>query len=378
MRDDRYAVPDHDEAPAHRAWRAFAGGVAGPSKPLPRGAKALVAGAAALAVAAWYVSARVRRADRRQPPQGRFVDIDGTRLHYAIRGEGPAVVLVHGNGSMIDELDSSGLVDLLAQHYRVVVFDRPGFGYSERRRDRRWTPQAQAALLSFALERIGIGRATIVGHSWGALVALALALDHPDRARGLVLVSGYYYPTFRPDAIALSAPAWPVVGRLLRHTTSPLFARLAWPGLLRLLFGPPETPGRFRALSPWRFLKPSRLLAAGEEAAMLTGEARKLSGRYGTIRVPTVILAGEDDRLIGASRHAKRLHRAIATSTLHAIPRVGHMLHHTAPRRVLRAIDDVALRDARGVGPADGHDPGPPLRELLREVPFADADRASG
>lgn len=237
MRDDRFEFPEaDDEAPAQLALQALVDGIEGRSKPMARGTKLALASAAALAAAAWYVNARTRDADRRRPARGRFVEVDGTRLHYTIRGEGPPVVLVHGNGSMIDELESSGLVDLVAQHYQVVVFYRPGFGYSERDADRRWTPQAQASLLSFALERIGIGRATIVGHSWGTLVALAMALDHPDRVRGLVLVSGYYYPTFRPDTVVLSAPAWPVVGPLMRHTTSPLLTRLAWPGLLRILF----------------------------------------------------------------------------------------------------------------------------------------------
>lgn len=334
--------------------------------------------AVSLAATAWFVNRQAGVADRRRPPLGRFVEVDGVRLHYTIRGEGPPLVLLHGNGSMIDELQSSGLIDLLAQHYRVVAFDRPGFGYSERPANRRWSPSAQAAVLAFALERLGVDRATIVGHSWGTLVALALALDHPDRVRGLVLVSGYYYPTFRPDTIVLSAPAWPVVGPLMRHTTSPVLTRLLWPGLLRVLFGPAAAPDRFRRIPPWRFLKPSRLAAAAEESAMLTTEAETLSRRYGEIRVPTVILAGESDRLISVSRHGERLHRAIPGSVLHAIPGIGHMLHHTIPQRVLRAIDDVALRDARGAA-RDGQDAVPPLRELITNVPHDDvAARPTG
>lgn len=373
---DRNALPAGFDSPPPSAWQAFIEGAASERKaPRRRGRKAALLAGAALAAGAWYVGSRARAADRRRPPQGRFVTVDGVRLHYAIAGEGPPVVLLHGNGSMIDELVASGLPALLAQHYRVVMFDRPGFGYSERPHDRAWTAQSQASTLAFALERLGIGRATIVGHSWGALVALALALDHPERVRGLVLVSGYYYPTFRPDTFVLSAPAWPVVGPLIRHAISPLTTRLAWRGLSRVLFGPPATPERFERLSPWRFLEPSRLRAAGEESSVVRSQAETLSRRYGTIRVPTVILAGEGDRIVSVSRHAERLHRAIPDSVLHAVPGIGHMLHHTVPQRVLRAIDDVALRDARGADPAGVQAPQPPLRELLRDVPHNVAAR---
>jgi hypothetical protein len=110
---------------------------------------------------------------------------------------------------------------------------------------------------------------------------------------------------------------------------------------------------------------------------MLSSEAAKLSRRYGEVRVPTVILAGEDDRIVSVWRHAERLHRAISGSVLHSIPGMGHMIHHVVPGRVLRAVDEIALRDARGVGPLAERTAGPPLRELLREVPHAPGEHGT-
>jgi len=77
-------------------------------------------------------------AERRNPPVGKFTECDGVRLHYIERGDpaAPCVVLFHGNGSMIQDFTISGLVDLLAQNNRVVCFDRPGFGHSQRPRFR--------------------------------------------------------------------------------------------------------------------------------------------------------------------------------------------------------------------------------------------------
>jgi hypothetical protein len=97
-------------------------------------------------------------AERRNPPIGMFTQCDGVRLHYIERGDptAPCVVLLHGNGSMIQDFMSSGLIDLLARHNRVVCFDRPGFGYSQRPRFQIWNATAQAALLLKALNQVGV------------------------------------------------------------------------------------------------------------------------------------------------------------------------------------------------------------------------------
>src|SRR5690606_13428524 len=153
----------------------------------------LAAGGAAVAAA--FVVYRARRAERENPPKGRFVEVGGVRLHYLERGQGQPLVLLHGNGSLIPEFEISGLIDRAARHYRVIAFDRPGFGYSERPRGRRWTPEAQAELLRQALVQLGIGQPIVLGHSWGCLVALALALLQPTAVRALVLLGGYYFPT---------------------------------------------------------------------------------------------------------------------------------------------------------------------------------------
>src|SRR6516165_7512060 len=126
---------------------------------------------------------------------GQYVTVDGTRLHYVDHGTGTPVVLLHGNGSMVGDFISSGIVEQLGPGYRVVAFDRPGFGYSERPSTRKWGPVEQAKLLLQAWQLLDIARPVVVGHSWGTLVALAAALEAENKVAGLVLLSGYYYPT---------------------------------------------------------------------------------------------------------------------------------------------------------------------------------------
>src|SRR4051794_13938427 len=162
--------------------------------------------AAAATVGVLAISALVNRrlaekAERDNPPAGQFLEVNGVRLHYVERGSGKPLVLLHGNGSMIQDFESSGLINLAAQNYRTIVFDRPGFGHSDRPRNVVWTPTAQADLISGALRRLGVSHAIVLGHSWGATVAVALALQYPNLVQGLVLASGYYYPTLRLDVI---------------------------------------------------------------------------------------------------------------------------------------------------------------------------------
>jgi pimeloyl-ACP methyl ester carboxylesterase len=175
-------------------------------------AVAAVVAAGALAATALLNRHLAKKAEHDNPPAGEFLEVSGVRLHYVERGTGEPLVLLHGNGSMIQDFESSGLVNLAAKNYRVIIIDRPGFGYSSRPRNVVWTPDAQAQLIRRALERLGVSQAIVLGHSWGASVAVALALKFPDMVGGLVLASGYYYPTLRPD-VGPVRPGNPRCGR---------------------------------------------------------------------------------------------------------------------------------------------------------------------
>lgn len=306
-----------------------------------------VLGLGALAVAALGAAAvlnhrRAVQAERANPPVGRFLDVNGVRLHYLERGTGAPLVLLHGNGGMIQDFLSSGLVDEAARRHRVIVFDRPGYGYSERPRGRLWMPDAQADLLAAALRQLGVSRAVVLGHSWAGAVAVALAHRHPDLVGGLVLEGGYFYPSVRLDVIPMSIPAIPVLGDVLRHTVSPPMARLAWPLLMRKIFWPAPEPEGFRGFPREMALRPSHLRASAEESALMIPGAVGARSRYAELRVPVAILAGEEDRMVDARRQSARLHGDIPHSSLAVLPGTGHMAHHTAMPAVLAAVERVA------------------------------------
>src|SRR3954452_16156194 len=86
---------------------------------------ALLGSAAALGAAALYTAEQTRDAERKYPPIGRFLEVDGVRLHYLERGQGEPLLLIHGNGTMLQDFTINGLVDRLSKLYRVIVIERP-------------------------------------------------------------------------------------------------------------------------------------------------------------------------------------------------------------------------------------------------------------
>jgi pimeloyl-ACP methyl ester carboxylesterase len=302
----------------------------------------LAASAAALVGMALQVRANARRAEREHPPAGHFLDLGDVRLHYLEAGYGaPTVVLLHGNAAQLDDYVASGVFGLAARQHRVLAFDRPGYGYSDRPHDRAWTAEAQAALLAQAFARLGIRRAIVVGHSWGTLTALALALNHPETVSGIVLLSGYYFPTARADVPMMSPVAAPVLGDAICHTIGPLVGRLLAPMMVRTIFAPAPVPAAFKNAVPIPMtLRPRAMKSSAEDAIAMIPGAAALMGRYGELGpLPVSIIAGAEDKIVDVESHSVRLHQTIPGSTLQVVPGLGHMVHHGAPDLIVRAIE---------------------------------------
>jgi pimeloyl-ACP methyl ester carboxylesterase len=271
--------------------------------------------AAALAATAVFNVHQARRVEHRNPPRGRFIEVDGVRLHYLEQGEGPPVVLLHGNVVTAEDFAYSGLLDLTAKSHRVIAFDRPGMGYSDRPNGRLWTPGAQADLLRRAFNRLAIERAVVVGHSLGAMVAAALALDHPTTVRGLVLLSGYFYPTARADVALAAPPAIPVLGDVLRYTVSPLVGRALLPAVVKGMFAPRQIPADFAKHFPFGMsVRPSQIRASAQDAAAMIPAAAAMRHRYRELSMPLVIMAGREDRVAKVGRQASDCTRRSPTA----------------------------------------------------------------
>lgn len=302
------------------------------------GAGAVAAGAV-LGGTALLNRSRAKQAEHDNPPLGRFVTVGGVKLHYLERGEGQPLVLLHGNGSMIQDWIVSGLFDRLAETHRVIAFDRPGFGHSERPRSRIWTPSAQAELLAGALDQLDVKDALVVGHSFGTLVAVALALDHGNAVSAIAVLGGYFYPSVRGDVFFASPPAIPVIGDVMRYTISPLLGAASTPKVNEKIFSPAPVPEKWTSEFPMEMtLRPSQIRAEAAEAALMVPAAAALSGRLGELTLPVTIVAGRGDELVDIEDQSQRLHQALPQSRYFPVSGAGHMVHHTAPDAVIDAI----------------------------------------
>src|SRR5215471_10747407 len=120
-------------------------------------------------------------------PASEFVTVRDRKIHLIDRGKGPhAVLLIHGYGASKSSWEE--LIDRLAPEQRVLAPDLPGFGFSDRYAG-DYSPEALADDLAALLDARGVQKASVVGHSWGASIALAFALRHPDRLDKMVLMS---------------------------------------------------------------------------------------------------------------------------------------------------------------------------------------------
>jgi len=129
-------------------------------------------------------------------------------------------------------------------------------------------------------------------------VALSLALFHPETVSALILASGYYYATPRSDAAAMSGPAFPILGEIVRCSVSPLLARALWPLVKRKIFGPAQVPSKFYGFPKEMTFRPSQIRASAAESALMIADALARSKHYSELKMPVEIIAGEDDQMI--------------------------------------------------------------------------------
>ena len=311
----------------------------------------LAMSAAAVAAAAVYNTYRARREEQDHPPAGQFITVDSVRLHYIERGSGPPVVLLHGNVVTAEDWVWSGIMGRVARHHRVIAFDRPGFGYSDRPQGSMWTAAQQADLIIEALARLGVEMPVVVGHSSGALVALEMALQ--GGASGLVLLAGYYQPTMRVEVPLMAPPAVPVIGDVLRYTVFPLVGAALLPANLKAMFSPLPVPIQFSQEFPHGFpVRPSQIRAEAQDAVTIVPGLVGMAVRVRELNIPVTIMAGTKDRIVDHEDHAVWFHEHIPQSDLRLIPEVGHMMHYAAPNEVVAAIDTVSQKAKRQLAEA--------------------------
>jgi pimeloyl-ACP methyl ester carboxylesterase len=310
---------------------------------------AILALAVLIAGLVWFSASTARKIQTTLPARGRFMEIDGERIHYVDTGGiGPAVVMIHGLGGNLLHFNYA-LASLLAAEFRLILVDRPGSGYSSRAAGADATLTAQAAAIGKLIRSLGLTRPLVVGHSLGGAISLALALDHPDCVGGLALLAPL---THSQDEV-------PAILRRLAIRSSPVRNLVAWtlatplgirggPAALKEVFAPeavvPDFPLRAGGLLG---LRPKAFYAASSDILAINDVLPAYVKRYPSLDLPLGILFGKADRLLDYRAHGEAMKASCPALDLELIDG-GHMLPMTAPDRCAALIRRIAARQQEG------------------------------
>ena len=298
---------------------------------------------AVLAVLALLTQAGVVLVQRAHPAQGKMIEVAGAALHIVDIGPraaaGPPVVMLHGASSNL-EVMRQPVGATLAKNHRVILIDRPGHGWSTRANLEDSTPAIQGRMIDEALTKLGIGKAIFVAHSWAGALGLRMALDYPQRVAGLVMLAPVAYPWPGGVGIYNDIVTRPVIGPLLAYTiTLPLGLLLTEPGARSVFLPQIMQEDYVRATATPLLLRPRSFLANAFDLVTLKAAVTAQAPRYGAIKVPTVVIAGDTDKTVSTSIHARPFTAAVPGAKLIVLPDLGHMVQNAEPDLVVREIE---------------------------------------
>lgn len=285
----------------------------------------------------WMTKRDLTRVEQAYPPIGEFVEVEGHQVHYIDQGSGSAVILIHGASGNLRDWTFS-MTDRLAGTYRVLAFDRAGHGYSDRPED-GYDPVVQGRLIAKAARKLGVEKAILVGHSFGCAPALAIALDDPDLAAGLVDVAGASHPWDGSLSIRYPLSFNPLTSWALRLAASLISENK----LVDPVFEPQATPaGYIEHIGVALALRPATFRHNAEDILRLNESLKRMAPRYPSLKLPVEILHGSLDDVVTVSISPRGVERDVPHARFTLLDGVGHMPHHVAEDEIVAAIDRLA------------------------------------
>ena len=307
----------------------------------------VVAVLAALAIA---TQVRARAIEAKTPNIGELTDIGGyslNALHIPAGPEAdlPPIVFIHGaSGNLRDQ--AGAFLEPLRGRAELLFVDRPGHGYSERGGLENDTPDGQANAIARLMEKKGIERAIIVGHSFGGAITASFGVLHPDKVEGLVFLAAATHPWPGGVDWYYHLASAPVIGPIFCHTLA-LHA-----GMMRIaaatdhVFAPNPRPATYvEDTGPALVLRPSAFRSNATDVAGLHAYVTGFAPRYREITKPTVVITGDSDEIVLEEIHSKGLARDIQGSELVWIAGLGHKPDYIVTEIAIAGIEAVAGKE---------------------------------
>lgn len=273
-------------------------------------------------------------------PDSLFVEVNGIQVHYKTAGTGERTfILLHGFGA--SQYSWREVVDPLSTLGKVVAYDRPAFGLTERPLDweegmNPYSPESQVALLIGLMDHLEIPQAILIGNSAGGTVALNTAVSYPDRVEALVLVDAAVYQ-------GGGAPSWmrPALNLPQLDHLGPLLARRIAVRGDEFIYSAWSDPSLVTAEILSEYRKP--LQAENWDRALweLTKVSRQssLPEQLAGVHIPALVISGADDQIVPVEL-SQRLAEDLPRASLAVFPNCGHLPQEECPDAFMEAVTD--------------------------------------
>jgi pimeloyl-ACP methyl ester carboxylesterase len=256
------------------------------------------------------------------PEHSWFTTVDGVRVHYQEAGDenAPAMILIHGFISSTI-IWSNVFLPLAAAGFRVIAIDLPGYGYSDKPADGRYTIEAQSQAVFGVMDRLEIEKAIVLGASYGGAIAATMALDRPDRVERLVLIGAVSNDEVKKKLL-LRISRLPLVGDVV----TPLFLGSRWVLRKRMeeMYRRIGVPVDEKMLAARHHLLETANMQRAMIRTVRNWSANRIQREASLIRQPTMLVWGEDDTHIPLDE-AFRLRDAIPGARLVIFRNCGHL-----------------------------------------------------
>lgn len=277
------------------------------------------------------------RIEKRFPPIGEFVTVDGVRLHYKRAGQGKALALIHGASGNLRDWEF-GCLDATARTNDTIAYDRPGFGYSERPLGAD-DPAVQAALLKAASAKLGQTKPIVLGHSFGGVVALSWALLGVKDVSALMLLSTPSHEWDAPLHRRYRVGSHKIAGPILRALMPIITPRTKIESVVAKIFEPQPLPDTYmEEMGIELAIRPVTLKANTQDVSNVKSYLAKMVNEYDRLTMPIEILHGDADDIVNIEIQSDRLAKRLPHANYIRLNGLGHMPQHYAQSQVLEML----------------------------------------
>ena len=300
----------------------------------------------ALTLLGTYIIAKIREAriEAHYPPMGKTVKVNGKNIQAYVTGSGPDLVMIHGSSGNMRDLILA-LEDTLAPHFRLIIFDRPGLGYTDRLSSDGDKFIDQAMILRDAAKKLGAQKPIVLGHSLGGIISMAWATQAPDDLSALALISPVAMPFHTPTSTYYKMNKHPMIGPFINHFIGAFHYESAIQNGLNEVFTPDSPPVGYRdRMGVELVLRPKTIQNNARQRNQIHAQIRTLEEQYDRVTVPIEILHGALDTIVSPEIHTVGLKNRLNNVNVTIWPEQGHMPHHFKQTDILDAIQRLQSR----------------------------------